>query len=170
MMITAAGYFMRNVSCIVEQFSKLSRNLKQSVVLWNTLNDCTFNQIVFQIMATKHHNASIKQFAKSGLSCLILQSQPNGQKRKEKICRILFYHLYGRLVMNFLLIFYAFNMLVASSLDIQNAWRKHTYKVNRYILVVEKLNLNFSKVVYPGYHLCGGKMISKKKKPAFVIC
>lgn len=62
-MITAAGYFMRNVSCIVEQFSKLSRNLKQSVVLWNTLNDCTFNQIVFQIMATKHHNASIKQFA-----------------------------------------------------------------------------------------------------------
>lgn len=103
-------------------------------------------------------------FAKSGLSCQILQSQPNGQKRKEKICRIVFYHLYGRLVMNFLLIFYAFNMLVASSLDIQNAWRKHTYKVNRYILVVEKLNLNFSKVVYPGYHLCGGKMISKKKK------
>lgn len=140
---------MRNVSCIVEQFSKLSRNLKRSVVLWNTLNDCTF----------KHYNASIKQIA----LCKKWIELPNftvnlaAKKEKKKYTAFYFTIYMGVLWWT---IFWYFTPSIC--------WWLHPWTikmlegniliVNRYILVVEKLNLNFSKVVYPGYHLCGKKI------------
>lgn len=41
-------------------------------------------------------------------------------------------------------LFYAFNMWIASSSDNQNAKRKQNSKIKKYILVVKKLNLNFT--------------------------
>lgn len=60
--------------------------VSQRVIL-NTLNDCIYNYLLINgevHVASQRPQQSNLHCAKSGLSCLPLRGQPNGQKRKEK--------------------------------------------------------------------------------------